>query len=130
MSNDDIDMIVEKVIHKLANQNHVYIVKRSSFKKTEEVLYKYNLFKTAIDLNENTKRAKQIVELVDHALDTIKDDEYFELIRMIFFENQTREYCADYFKVEPITVTRNKNRLVNKLKNILFPDDAIDELYH
>lgn len=103
--------------------------KKSAFKKTEELLYNYKLFKVAIELNENTQKAQGIVNLIDNVLEALIDDEYIDLIPMIYFEKLSREECAAYFNVEPITITRNKNRLVNKLKNILFADDAIDEMY-
>lgn len=49
---------------------------------------------------------------------------------MTYFENQTREYIAEYFDTTTTTVTRNKNRLINKLKMMIFSDEAIREMFY
>lgn len=104
--------------------------KKSAFKKTEELLRNYNRFNYAIKNNhDNTEITKKLLDIINAALKSIEDDPYYEVISMIFFERKTREYIAEYFEVEVKTVTRNKNRLVNQLKIIIFSDDVIKELF-
>ncbi|WFD09954.1 hypothetical protein [Tepidibacter hydrothermalis] len=68
------------------------------------------------------------ISQIDAALNIIKDDPYYELIPMKYFEGQTREDIAYYFEVDVKTIDRHKNRLVNLLKIRLFSDECIEEL--
>ena len=128
------DEIME-IIHETVNQAVIKLKRaslikddeKSAFKKTEDLLKKYQQLKMAEvekgSITETTLRK------VDAALDALKDDDYSGLIEMIYFEGKTREECAEFFNVEPLTITRNKKRLVDSLKNILFADDVIKELF-
>lgn len=131
--NQTVSATVNQTIIKLKKAGMMKDNSRSSFKKTEDLLYSYVAFKDVIACGQfNDKvvsKTRDIVNLVDSALDKIRDDEYVGLIEMIFFEDKTREECAEYFGVEPITITRNKNRLINILKNYLFSDEVIEELF-
>lgn len=69
------------------------------------------------------------ISLIDAALDHIRGDKYFDLIRMKYFEGCSHEEIAYEFEVDVSTITRNKNRLINTLKIYLFPDDSIIELF-
>lgn len=103
---------------------------KSTFKKTEELLKNYNKFKYAIENNQdNAEKTKKLIEIINAALKTIEKDKYYDVIRYIFFENRTREEIAEKLDCEVKTVTRNKNRLVNQLKMIIFSDDVIRELF-
>lgn len=104
---------------------------KSTFEKTEIVLRNYNDYKKAISNNpKGTVKTQKLVELIDSALLDIKDDPYCKIISLIFFENKTREEVTEYFNnCEVKTVTRNKNRLVNKLKVLIFADESIKELF-
>ncbi len=103
---------------------------KSTFKKTEELLKNYNRFKYAIENNQdNTEKTKKLMEIMNAALKTIENDKYYDVIPYIFFENKRREEIAEILDCEVKTVTRNKNRLVNQLKMIIFSDDVIKELF-
>lgn len=69
------------------------------------------------------------IQLIDDALDKISADQYFDIIRLKYFEGQTVENISYELECDPSTVTRNKNRLVDILKIHLFPDDSIMELF-
>lgn len=123
------DTVTQAVI-KLKKVGLIKETSKSAFKKTEELLRKYNTFKEAIKLNgDNTGKAKKQIKIIDNALKSLEDDYYIDIVKYIFFENKTREEIAEIYNVEPRTITRNKNRLVNKLKIILFSDAAIEEIY-
>lgn len=104
--------------------------KKSAFKKTEELLRNYNKFKYAVKNNvDNTEKTQKLISIIDNALISIEDDPYYSIIEMIFFERKTREKIAEFYDIEVKTVTRNKNRLVNQLKLVIFSDDVIKELF-
>lgn len=71
------------------------------------------------------------IRIIDNALSTIKNDPYFETIRMCYFEGKKHSTVAREWGtvVDETTIGRNKNRLVKKLSIYLFSDDVIRELY-
>ena len=97
---------------------------RTAFQKTEEILRAYRAFQAS-----DQPHAKKLVDKIDCALEEIKKDPYAELISMIYFEGRTREECAESFNTTPTTISRNKVKLVNKLKCFLFSDDVIYEIF-
>lgn len=123
------DTVTDAVI-KLKKYGMMKDIKKSAFKKTEDLLRKYNGFKEAVKIDPvNTQITQKQIKVIDDALASLKDEYYIDVIKYIFFENKTREQIAEIYNVEPRTITRNKNKLVNKLKTILFSDDAIKELF-
>ena len=72
---------------------------------------------------------KRYIDVIDKALSKIADDNYYDLIRLRYFEGKTREEIAEYFNVDVATISRNKNRLINKLKIYLFSDEVIAEIF-
>ena len=118
---------VDQTVIKLKRANLIKDDEKSAFKKTENLLKKYKQLKMS---NAQKGSITDItLKKVDFALETLEGDDYEGLIEMIYFEEKTREECAEFFGVEPLTITRNKKRLVNSLKNILFADDVIKELF-
>lgn len=97
---------------------------KSAFQKTEEVLRNYPTFKRIKDKPYTVN----LVNKVEEALDEIKEDPYYDIIQMFYFENETRESIALTLDITVRTVARNKRRLVNVLKVKLFSDDCIREI--
>ncbi len=69
---------------------------------------------------------------IENALDKIRVDEYFEVIKLKYlngedFKVNTDEGIASYLDKDRSTITRNRKRLINKLVTILFPQ-SIREL--
>lgn len=131
---DDIRNLINEVttqtVVKLKKSGLMKDNKKSPFKKTEEILRNYNKYKLAVSNDpDNTLKTQKLIKIIDNALKSIESDPYYSVIEMIFFEHQTREKIAEFYNVEPRTITRNKNRLVNELKTILFSDDVIIELF-
>lgn len=162
-----------KALLKFQKGNLMKDTKRSTFKKTESLLYNYPKFKQIIkereevlslesnffptgksadivryskqpqgtkDMDELIKekhdayelsleRTKRSVKLIDDALAKIIEDPYYEIIPEKYFEVKTHEQIAEIYSKDISTITRNKNRLVNELKIILFSDEAITELF-
>lgn len=124
----DIEKIIEKTVSdtviKLKRIGMLKEYKLSSFRKTEELLKNYQKLKTA-----ETNTTQKLIRVMERELEALKDDPYFEVIPMIYFDGMTREEIAEVFDVNYRTITRNKNRLINKLKVVLFSDDVIKELF-
>ena len=85
-----------------------------------------------LDIDQYTKgvkssmmRTRQEVMRIERALETIKDDKYYDIIPMKYWDEMTMESIAERFDCEDKTVRRNKSRLVNKLKIMLFGADAL-----
>ena len=72
---------------------------------------------------------RRYIEYIDKALERISGDNYFDLIRLRYFEGKTREEIAEYFNVDVATISRNKNRLINSMKIYLFSDEVIVEMF-
>ena len=98
--------------------------RQSAIEKTEELLRNYPTFK---DLKE--PYTLKLVTNIEAALELIEDDPYYDIIPMYYFHNETREYIAEKFGCSETTVSRNKTRLLNKLKVRLVSKEVIEELF-
>lgn len=98
--------------------------KKTAYEKTEELLRNYNAFTTS-----DQPYTIKLVRRIDSALETIKNDIYYDVIPMYYFERKTREEIAEYYNTTVTTISRNKTKLINKIKPILFSDDVIYELF-
>lgn len=125
---DDIKQIINDTVNttvlKLKMAGLMKDDKKSAYQKTEELLKNYNAFKES-----DQPYTKKLVREIDMALEDIKDDIYYDIIIMSYFEGRSREYMAEYFDTTVTTISRNKNRLINKLKARLFSDDVIMEVF-
>lgn len=129
MENDIREIIYETVDYTIAKLKLSGLMKdnrQTAFQKTEQILRNYNELKKSYSENGT---AKKFVDIVDNALKEIVDDMYYDIIPMMYFENQSRESIAEYFNTTVTTISRNKRRLVNKLKYLIFADDVIYELF-
>lgn len=99
--------------------------RRTAIEKLEELLRNYPVFKTITDQEYTVK----LVAKVDAALAEIANDPYYDVIRMFYFEGMTRDFIAMEYDTSITTISRNKTRLLNQLKLMLFSDDVIYELF-
>ena len=98
--------------------------KKTAYQKTEELLRNYEDFKKS-----DQPYAQKLVKRIDAALHDIKNDIYYDVIPLYYFDGNTREFVAEYFDTTVTTVSRNKTKLINKLKVKLFSDEVIYELF-
>lgn len=118
--NDTVNMTVLKLkMAGLMRDN-----KKTAYQKTEELLRNYNTLKVS-----DSPDAQKLINKIDMALGTIKGDIYYDIIPLYYFDDQTRDYIAEYYNTTVTTISRNKTKLINKLKVILFSDDVIYELF-
>ena len=76
---------------------------------------------------------ERMLRRIDNALDKIKDDRYFDIIKYKYLNSDeerinTDEELAALFNKERITIIRNRKRLINKLATILFPESLKEVL--
>lgn len=129
MDNNIREIINETVDYTVAKLKLSGLMKdnrQTAFQKTEQILRNYNELKKSYS-EDGT--AKKFVDIIDKALKELESDLYYDIIPMMYFENQTRESIAEYFDTTVTTISRNKRRLINKLKYMLFADDVIYELF-
>lgn len=70
-------------------------------------------------------RTRQEVLRIDRALEAIKEDRYYDIIPMKYFDGMSYEEIAERFDKDERTCRRNKNRLINKIKVMLFGTEAL-----
>ena len=124
--NEIIQDTVNTTIAKLKLAGLMKDDRQEAFEKTEQLLKNYNQLKKSYS-EDGT--AKKFVDIVDKALIELYDDLYYDIIPMMYFEGQSREAIAEYFDTTVTTISRNKKRLVEKLKCLIFADDVIYELF-
>lgn len=122
------DIISDTVNETVAKMKMAGLTKdnrKTAIEKLEELLRNYPTFK-AVEGKEVTSK---LVAKVEEAMKSIEGDPYYDVIRLFYFEGQTRESIALDYGCTETTISRNKTRLLNKLKAILFSDDVIFELF-
>ena len=117
-----IEVTAQKVINELKREGLVKKNRTTSFKKTEKLLFEFN------KLTPETEQGKEKIEKVKRALQSIENDSYYDLIELRYFKGYTYENLCEYYGVEPSTIKYHKNRLINKIKSYVFPDDVIKEI--
>jgi len=70
-------------------------------------------------------RTKREIQRIERALETIKDDEYYDIIPLKYWDGLSPAEIAERLHCDERTFYRHKNRLVNKLKVVLFGADAL-----
>lgn len=122
--NDLIEKTVNRTVLKLKMAGLMKNDGKTAYQKTEELLRNYPKFKLS-----DQPYAVKLCERVEQALDTIRKDYYFDLIKLYYFDRVTREEISGKFNTSDTTISRNKRRLVNSLSAVLFSDDLIYELF-
>lgn len=68
---------------------------------------------------------KNFISVIDKELNCLKNEKYFDIIRLKYFEGKTHDEIADHFQCDVKTVSRQKNNLISKLQVRLFSDESI-----
>jgi hypothetical protein len=74
---------------------------------------------------ESMERTKREIQRIERALETIQDDEYYDIIPLKYWDLVQPAQIAEALHCDERTFYRQKNRLVNKLKVVLFGADAL-----
>lgn len=97
-----------------------------SFKKTERALYEYAEW---IDVEDASETTQKFCELVARALNRVREDPYYQIIELKYFEHWTHERIAEYFDVDVSVISKRRTKLINQLRPLIFSDDFIHELF-
>lgn len=100
--------------------NHQEYIRKEA-KRVEEISYEAMYDEVIEELYEDV--AEQVIaDMMKanlHKTIAMLDDDDQRLIRMLYFEMQTEQHCAEVFGIDQSTVNRRKKRALTKLKEIL-----------
>ena len=80
------------------------------------------------NLQEEIARIENVVNMVERALDTIKNDKYYKIIEMKYFDDLTFEFIAEKLDISERTAKRHKNYMIRQLQLIIFSDDVLKSI--
>lgn len=112
--NELIDRAVERKIAELKLAT-VGVDNTSPLERTDRLL---SLYPSIRDID--SIQAKEATERIEQALDVLRADPYIKIIPLLYFYRYSREDVAKRYGVSPTTITRQKNRLLVNIKQLLF----------
>lgn len=117
-----IDQVAEaaaqKTVKKLMDAGKIKYIFRSSFKKTEELLY---LYPKLPEDNIEKKRINQALLKIEH-------DEYYGVIPSRYFDGMTLAEISEIYDCKYQNISKKRNKLVKILASELFPEDVLKEI--
>ena len=119
-----IEDTVNRTVLKLKMSGLMKDDRKTAAQKTEEILKNYPRFK----LSDQPYTIK-LCDKIDTAMNTIKDDYYYDVISLYYFDGMTREEVAERYNTSETTISRNKKRLIDALSAVLFSDDLIFQMF-
>ncbi len=108
------------------SSNAVKIVDSSFVKKEDSEIIEQEIAKL---LQRNYIITSQL-KWINGILDTLRDNKFYDLIELKYYKQMSYEEIAEYFNCDVSTISRNKNKIINKIKGLLFPNNSIEELGH
>ena len=79
-------------------------------------------------LQEEIVRIENVVNMVERALDTIRNNKYYDIIEMKYFDDLTFEHISEKLDISVITAKRYKNKMIRQLQLVIFSDDVIKNI--
>lgn len=80
-------------------------------------------------IKDSISLTERYIKTIDAALEKVCDDKYYDIIILKYFQGKTVDEISEHFdNKDPSTINRNKSRLINQLKIILFSDEVIKEM--
>lgn len=125
-----IELTVKHTVSELKRAGLIRENRLNSFQKTERILYLYPKIKQNVEKYnfDGTEVTREFIQMIDETLQSIGDDPYYEIIPMKYFERKTHEQIAEYFNVQPAAISKQRTRLINSIRGVIFPNDYISEL--
>ena len=127
MTDEEERRLIEKTVSitiKRMQANKLSYDKAKAAARTEDILRNYPTFRKITGRQATAEMAQR----VEQALAAIKDDPYYDIIGLFYFEGQSRSAIASYFETTPKTINRNRARLVRKLSLYIYSDEICREL--
>ena len=126
MNRSELEAIIDRAalkaadttLKKLKSSGKIKHEYTNSFNKTEALLYLYP------KLPENHPEKIRI----DKALETIVDDEYYDVIPSYYFDDITFTELAIRYDCKYQWVSKKRKKLINLLAKELFPEDVLNEI--
>lgn len=104
--------------------NAVHTVIQNVVKEDENIIIENRIN----NLKQSIHRTKSVIKMINLILQDIKEDKYYQIIELKYFNKKTNEEIAEILECDVSTVSRNRNRLINTIKIRFFPNTYIDEL--
>ena len=125
-----INLTVKHTVAELKRNGLIRENKLNSFQKTEKALDIYHKLKHISETYkfDDMQVTVDFIRMIDDALESISDDPYFQIIELKYFNGWTHEQIAEYFDVQPAAISKQRKRLINKLRPLIFPNEYISEL--
>lgn len=79
-------------------------------------------------LQEEIVRIENVINMVERALETIKNNKHYDIIVMKYFEELTFEHIAEKLNISERTAKRYKNKMIRQLQLIIFSDDVLKNI--
>lgn len=79
-------------------------------------------------VQESVQGTVQAIALIDKCMNSLRNDPYYRILEMRYFEGRTQEDIALEYNVSQVTISNNKNRLVRELSMRLFPNQVVAEI--
>ena len=79
-------------------------------------------------LQEEIARIENVVNMVERALGTIRNNKYYDIIEMKYFDDLTFEHISEKLNISVITAKRYKNKMIRQLQLVIFSDDVIKNI--
>ena len=98
--------------------------KNKEYAKIENILKNYKKLKVISKYKSKKSETYRLIVIVEEILKYIEKDEYYMIIPMVYFDGKTQEQVAEFYNVDYKTISRNKKRLLNEIKVMLFSDEV------
>ena len=79
-------------------------------------------------LRQSIEFLRSSIRLIDMALSSIRQDKFYDIIEMKYFEGMSMEQMAEHCYVSVATVYRQRERLVSTLAEVIFVGDVFNTI--
>lgn len=80
------------------------------------------------EIKSKILKYENVIDLVDLGLNGIKNDKYYELIKLKYLENYSAKDIIKKLEIDRSTYFRNKSRLLLEISNFIFPDEILKKI--
>lgn len=87
-------------------------------------------WKIKYEIEKSIAVTRRLIKIVESALLEVSEDEYYVIIEKFYFDGCSWENVTSFCNCDKATMYRNKKRLVDRLKIILFSGDVITEIFY
>ena len=120
------DIILEILENGLPEKSKSIVLNMANSKKDiDEVKQEYIL-----TLKKEILKNESYILMIDKSLEVIKDDEYFKALKDKYINKKSIDEIANDYKKNNATISRNINKLVNKLRPIILTNLYLEEIYY